>query len=331
MHIQRHRHYAHAVAGLAVVLLATVGSPAGDFPSGSAFAPDCVAMSLVVDETGGRIGAPYGFGGGSVAPHDAGSEVIGTDQGSCSGFVAGNVAEEELLDAIERYRASLDEPAAFAVNWADPTPEVDETWLVESVEILPEHFPGAGRANDEAGWWSTATLVTDGNGTFDIEDVSSLTVGFDRALDAGLPPGFDPVFDPDLEFDTFRFEAETPAPATHLLVAGSSFSVGDGGILGTLARTSFSAAPVAPADEPIVSELFTSMLNAIDDILAGPAHGPCIADVAPMYGDGAVDATDLAAMLASWGEACTPVDVNQDERVDQADLVTLLVSWGPCE
>lgn len=51
-----------------------------------------------------------------------------------------------------------------------------------------------------------------------------------------------------------------------------------------------------------------------------------------LNGDGAVNASDLAILLGSWGpcEGC-PADFNGDNVVDATDLAQLLGSWGPCE
>ena len=59
----------------------------------------------------------------------------------------------------------------------------------------------------------------------------------------------------------------------------------------------------------------------------------CPADV---DGDGAVNASDLAELLAAWGpyEPCPPFDAadfNEDCGVNAADLAQLLGDWGPCE
>jgi len=50
-------------------------------------------------------------------------------------------------------------------------------------------------------------------------------------------------------------------------------------------------------------------------------------------GDGDVDASDLAQLLASWGsyDPCPPfivADINQDCEVGAADLAALLANWG---
>lgn len=52
---------------------------------------------------------------------------------------------------------------------------------------------------------------------------------------------------------------------------------------------------------------------------------PCPAD---RNGDGSVDATDLASVLAGWGGPAG--DVNNDGMTDGTDLAALLGAWGAC-
>jgi hypothetical protein len=53
----------------------------------------------------------------------------------------------------------------------------------------------------------------------------------------------------------------------------------------------------------------------------------CAADI---DGNGAVDAGDLAALLAAWGSAGGAADIDGSGAVDAADLGALLAAWGPC-
>jgi hypothetical protein len=54
---------------------------------------------------------------------------------------------------------------------------------------------------------------------------------------------------------------------------------------------------------------------------------PCTADV---DGSGAVDVSDLLAVLAAWGGSDQSADLNDDGVVDVTDLLELLAAWGPC-
>lgn len=56
-------------------------------------------------------------------------------------------------------------------------------------------------------------------------------------------------------------------------------------------------------------------------------------DVCPadLSGDGAIDFTDLLAVLSAWGP-CTdcPADLDESGAVDFADVLAVLGTWGPC-
>lgn len=54
---------------------------------------------------------------------------------------------------------------------------------------------------------------------------------------------------------------------------------------------------------------------------------PCPAD---LDGDGLVGASDLAALLGSWGSPGGTADLNGDGAVNASDLAGLLGGWGPC-
>lgn len=55
--------------------------------------------------------------------------------------------------------------------------------------------------------------------------------------------------------------------------------------------------------------------------------GSCLADIS---GDAAINADDLTALLAAWGQAGR-TDLDQDGTTDSADLTILLSSWGACQ
>lgn len=81
--------------------------------------------------------------------------------------------------------------------------------------------------------------------------------------------------------------------------------------------------------------------NGVDDAIdvatgtSSDANGDGVPDecacIADLDGDGLVGATDLAALLASWG-SCTrcPPDLDADGEVAASDLAALLASWGLC-
>jgi hypothetical protein len=58
-----------------------------------------------------------------------------------------------------------------------------------------------------------------------------------------------------------------------------------------------------------------------------PVAGPCPAD---LDGDGAVGASDIAALLSAWGALGGAADINGDGEVGALDLAALLSAWGAC-
>jgi len=59
---------------------------------------------------------------------------------------------------------------------------------------------------------------------------------------------------------------------------------------------------------------------------ANSVPNDCSADI---NSSGAVDAADVAMMLANWGQSGTG-DINGDGSVAGDDLAQLLSAWGPC-
>jgi hypothetical protein len=76
-----------------------------------------------------------------------------------------------------------------------------------------------------------------------------------------------------------------------------------------------------------VLSLMNSGSNAPTLELTFDAGPPCDADV---NGDGMVDGTDLAEILAYWGQASTAQDLDGDGTVGPADLTIVLAGWGAC-
>ena len=55
----------------------------------------------------------------------------------------------------------------------------------------------------------------------------------------------------------------------------------------------------------------------------------CAADVSPP-GDGSVGINDLLFIVAHWGTANGPADINNDGTVNILDLLAIVAAWGPC-
>jgi len=78
-------------------------------------------------------------------------------------------------------------------------------------------------------------------------------------------------------------------------------------------------------------------LSAPTPGVCGPLTNPtadCVGDIAPDPVDGAVNVTDLLALIAEWGpcDACAdcPADICVSCTVNVNDLLVLIAHWGPC-
>jgi len=99
--------------------------------------------------------------------------------------------------------------------------------------------------------------------------------------------------------------------------------------------------PVATHQTTLFGSVYASNLLAVTDTTPGTlnafgyfdnfaisAEAPTPSCPADRNGDGNVNATDLATVLAGWG---TPAgDVNNDGTTDGIDLASLLGAWGVC-
>jgi hypothetical protein len=74
-------------------------------------------------------------------------------------------------------------------------------------------------------------------------------------------------------------------------------------------------------------EVFTTAFDPGADVNAIVVLTPINANPADLTGDGVVDASDLAALIAAWGSS-GPADLDADGVVDAADLAALIAAWG---
>ncbi len=83
----------------------------------------------------------------------------------------------------------------------------------------------------------------------------------------------------------------------------------------------------APGISYPTDELTTEARDWIDANFPLPP-GACVAD---LDGDGSVGASDLLALLVSWGpcKGC-PAHFDGDATVGASNLIALLANWGPC-
>ncbi len=77
----------------------------------------------------------------------------------------------------------------------------------------------------------------------------------------------------------------------------------------------------------ILGERVAQRAHAKALALFEPLVIPCDAD---FDGDGAVGASDLSMVLASWGQRKSPYDLTGDGAVNASDLSLLLSQWGAC-
>lgn len=90
---------------------------------------------------------------------------------------------------------------------------------------------------------------------------------------------------------------------------------------------SFIVSVVATDTTPLVRDE-AGRAALMQEVLSWPVErAGCPAD---LDGDGAVEASDLLAMLAAWGCADCPGDLDADGTVGVADLLLLLAAWGAC-
>jgi hypothetical protein len=107
----------------------------------------------------------------------------------------------------------------------------------------------------------------------------------------------------------------TGTPINQITLIGSTGNNGDGGHTG-FSTTGWLVLRVGDT---------ANGRYAIARIFLGNDATGCPADV---DNSGAVDATDLAAVLAGWGT--TSPDIDGDGSVNAADLAALLAAWGSC-
>jgi hypothetical protein len=150
---------------------------------------------------------------------------------------------------------------------------------------------------------SNATLNETGNALLAWDEAGGLRL-LAKASSSGAAP-FTPTGDTNF----------TGTPINQITLIGSTGNNGDGGHTG-FSTTGWLVLRVGDT---------ASGRYAIARIFLGADAASCPADV---DNSGAVDATDLAAVLAGWGT--TSPDIDGDGSVNAADLAALLAAWGSC-
>jgi len=193
-----------------------------------------------------------------------------------------------------------------------------------TLQFVPEGFPAAGRLkilSYSASTWYDAAVEPDGNGTYDLVDVTEV------ANVGGGPEGLAFVGAGSPQFDT---NSAIDSKFNSNVIDTYEVDVNGDPILATQRNLVFGAssaygAAINPETGDFVFTYFSSSSRVI--VVRG-FESSCSAD---FDGSGAVEVNDLLALLSSWGDECSSADLNSDGVVDVTDLLSLLSQWGACE
>ncbi|MDA0802757.1 MAG: hypothetical protein O2819_03270 [Planctomycetota bacterium] len=103
------------------------------------------------------------------------------------------------------------------------------------------------------------------------------------------------------------------------------------GVINFVDAAAFLAAWEGPSDDCDSNSVPDAIDIALDSSLDSNGDGildSCATCPADLDGNGAVDGSDLATLLSSWGGADADIDGNG--TVDGQDLAQMLSAWGPC-
>ena len=194
---------------------------------------------------------------------------------------------------------------------------------VGAMQIVPSGFAGAGRlklAPFNTSNWFDAELVPDGNGTYDVANVTLVNnVG-------GGPEGI--VY---ISGQNPLFDADSVIVAEYTFGSTAAYEIDANGdaVLSTRRDlvTGLGGAEGATVD-PDKGDFVFSTFGGGDRVIAVRGfQDPCRGD---LDDDNDVNVLDLLDMLARWGNSCDPADLDESESVDVLDLLILLANWGPC-
>lgn len=79
----------------------------------------------------------------------------------------------------------------------------------------------------------------------------------------------------------------------------------------------------------VTVQLVNVSMQAVVQLDVNGTVSPCPSDI---DGNGAVETTDLLAVLGGWGECPSecPADINADGVVDVSDVLQIIADFGPC-
>ena len=176
-------------------------------------------------------------------------------------------------------------------------------------------FFGGPLEGDWWAWFGGATMLEIGYLRQEVtipSGTATLTFWLDITANSGNETDFMTVSIDRVEvFAVLESEVDSYHPWTEVTVDISAFADGSSHLL------SFDSTVTGPMRS-----------NFFIDLVDITVESACPAD---LDGDGNVGASDLLALLVSWGPCkdC-PADFDGDGNVGASDLLALLVNWGPC-
>jgi hypothetical protein len=190
---------------------------------------------------------------------------------------------------------------------------------------VPPGFGGAGSLkiiSYSFGDSYTTTLLPDGSGTFDLAPLQAAPL---------LPFGIEGIVyihagNPQFAQDS----ALVSNYSTGQVVAYQIDSNGDP-ITATaqVFMTGLNGAEGAAID-PVTGDFLFSTFGGTGVIVVHGFVDHCPSDISPLGGNGVVDVNDLLGVIASWGQSCTPADIDKSGQVNVNDLLAVVTHWGPC-
>ena len=192
-----------------------------------------------------------------------------------------------------------------------------------TLQFVPDGINGAGRLkilSYSSSNWYDCTIEPDGNGTFDITNVTFVTnIG-------GGPEGL--VF---IESGSPQFDTDSAIVSEYGSGSVVAWEIDANGDPVPETRrvmlSGLSGAEGATIDAGTGDFVFSTFGGGNRVVIIRGFAVPCSAD---LNQSGAVDVNDLLTMLAAWGNECTAEDINGDGIVDVEDLLSLLSQWGSC-
>ena len=191
-------------------------------------------------------------------------------------------------------------------------------------------------------WQSARSAAAERNGDLGVVDSAQLT-GF---LDAFYPPATNACFIGCQRIgDTWRWLNNHPVSWTNWCPCGQPSGDGPfvemwgGGYWNDVSaseqRQGYLIEWSADCNADGIVDYGQILDGSLSDVNADGIPDACQAPCVPsdLNDDGAVDGSDLGALLSEWGPTTgqgTRADINGDGIVNGADLGTLLANWGSC-